>query len=114
MILALDKHAALYVFSSAQDAERELEAIDVQQGEFEFCDATGQRYAVVFTIPPTVSRLGPLRSVDVGAFTLTAQDEGVDSTLPERFVERAVHIEHTSIPAFTSIEALRDEIRKRA
>ena len=113
MILALDKHAALYVFSSAKDAERELEAIDVQQDEFEFCDATGQRYAVVYTIPPKESRLGPLRTVDIGAFTLTAQGS-VDPTLPESFIERAAHIEHTSIPALTSIEALRDETRKRA
>jgi hypothetical protein len=112
MILALDKHAALYVFSSAKDAERELEAIDVRQDEFQFCDATGQRYAVVYTVPPKVSRLGPVRSVDVGAFTLAAQGDA-DSTLPERFVERAAHIEHTSIPAFTGIEALRDELRKR-
>lgn len=113
MIIAIDKHGALYVFSSAEDAERVREAIDVQQNEFEFCDATGQRYTVVYTIPPRESRLGPLRTVDIGAFTLTAQGSR-DPTLPESFIERATHIEHTSIPAFTSIEALRDEIRKRA
>ena len=109
MILALDRHAALYVFSSAEDAELELEAIDVQQDEFEFCDAAGQRYAVVYTSPPKVSRLG----IDIGAFKLAASD-GIDPQLAERFVERAAHIEHTSIPAITSIEVLRDEIRKRA
>lgn len=113
MILALDKHAGLYVFSSANDAERELEAIDVQQDEFEFCDGTGQRYAAVYTVPPRESRLGPLRTVDIGAFTLAAQ-EGVDPTLPESFVQRAAHIEHTSIPALASINALRDEIRRQA
>jgi hypothetical protein len=113
MILALDKHAALYVFSSVKDTERELEAIDVQQDEFEFCDTSGQYYTVVYTVPPREARLGPLRTVDIGAFTLTAQ-EGIDPTLPDSFLERAVHIEHTSIPALTSIEAVRDEIRKRA
>ena len=92
MILALDKHAALYVFSSAKDAERELEAIDVQQDEFEFCDMAGQRYAVVYTSPPKVSRLGPLRTVDIGAFTLAAQG-GIESTLPHSFVERGAHFD---------------------
>jgi hypothetical protein len=112
MLLALDKHAALYVFSSTKDAERELEAIDVRQDECEFCDATGRRYAVAYTIPPRESRLGPIRTVDIGAFTLTAHGD-VDPTLPESFIERAAHIEHTSIPALTSIDALRAEIRKR-
>lgn len=110
MILAIDKHAALYVFSSTEDAERDLEAIDVQEDEFEFCDVGGQRYAPAFTIPPKVSRLG---IVDIGAFRLLTEGS-VDSGLPERFVERARHIEHTSVPAVTSIETLRDELRKRA
>ncbi len=113
MILALDKHAGLYLFSSAKEAEQELEAIDVQQDEFEFCDATGQRYAVVYTVPPRESRLGPLRTVDIGAFTLAALGS-VDPTVPESFVNRAAHIEHTSNPALASIEALRHEIRQQA
>ena len=62
MVLAIDKHAALYVFSSTQEAERELEAIDVQQGEFEFCDLAGQQFAVTYTIPPKVSGCGLIRS----------------------------------------------------
>jgi hypothetical protein len=51
--------------------------------------------------------------VDIGAFTLSAEHDA-DPMLPTRVVERATHIEHTSIPEFGSIEALRDEIRKRA
>ena len=103
MILAIDKHSALYVFSSAKDAERELEAIDVLQDELEFCDTAGQRYAVVYSIPPKESRLGPTHSVDIGAFALSAQGD-VDLALSQRFVERATHIEHTSIPGFSGIE----------
>jgi hypothetical protein len=112
MILALDKHAALYVFSSRQDAEREFEAIDVQQGEFEFCSGTGQPYGIIYTIPPGKSRLGPLFGVNIGAFVLTPQGS-VDPALPESFIERATHIEHTSIPTLNSIEALTQELRKR-
>jgi len=36
MILAIDKHSALYLFESAEEAESWLEAIDVQQEAFEF------------------------------------------------------------------------------
>jgi hypothetical protein len=88
MILALDKHSALHVFISTEEAERELEAIDVQQDAFEFCDVRGQRYSPNYTIPPKVSRLGPIDGADIGAFRLVAEG-GVDSALPERFVEQA-------------------------
>jgi hypothetical protein len=114
MILALDnKHSALHVFVSAEDAQQNLEAIDVQQDAFEFCDASGQRYAVEFTRPPRERRLGPIGVVDVGLFKLVAQG-GIDSALPERFIERAAHIENASFPAITSIEMLRNELHKRA
>jgi hypothetical protein len=113
MILAIDKHSALYVFISADEAECHLEAIDVRQDGFEFCDVRGQRYAPAYTIPPKVSRPGPLGVVDIGAFRLVAEG-GIDSGLPERFVERAAHLGHSSIPAIASIEALRNEMRKGA
>ena len=113
MILALDKHTALYVFSSTQDAECHLEAIDVQEEQFEFCDTRGQRYSPTYTIPPKRSRLGPIGFVEIGAFRLVT-DGGIHADLPERFVERAAHIEYTSLSAITSIEVLRDELHKRA
>jgi len=112
MILALSKYGALHVFTSPRDAEQALEAIDVQRDEFEFCDATGQYYSVIYTAPPKVSRLGPFGVVDIGAFRLSAQGD-TEPTLPMRFVEDAMHIEYTSFPALTSIGALRDEIRKQ-
>ena len=113
MILALDKHLALHVFTSAEDAQRHLEAIDVQQNAFEFCNASGQRYTPIFTRPPREWRLGPIGMVEVGTFRLVAEG-GIDSGVPERFVERAAHIEHTSFPLITSIEILRNELYKRA
>jgi len=113
MILALDKHAALYLFASTEEAESRLEAIDVQQDAIEFCDAGGQRYSPTYTHPPKVSRLGPLGLVDIGVFKLVAEG-GIDSGFPERFVERAAYIEHTSTGAVATIDALRDELHKRA
>ena len=41
MFLVLDRNAELDVYSSAEDAERDLEAIDVENAEYEFCDDTG-------------------------------------------------------------------------
>jgi hypothetical protein len=112
MILALDKHGALYVFASTEDAERDLEAIDVQQDAFEFCDARGKRYSPTYTRPPKESRLGPFGVVDIGAFRLMA-DGGVDAGLPESFVVRAHHLEHSSVPAITSIVTLQEELQRR-
>src|SRR5437868_2873160 len=97
MILALDKHAALCVFASPEEAARELEAIDVQQDAIEFCDDNGQRYSPAYTIPPKVSRLGPIRFVNIGAFRLVADGE-IDPGLPKNFIDRASRLEHTSIP----------------
>src|SRR5687768_6478018 len=106
MILALDKHAALYIFSSAIEAERELEAIDVQQDEIEFYDLDGRRYFPTYTIPPKITSLG---AVEIGAFKLSV-DGGIDPELPRTFIERATHIEHTSIPTIATKEALRKKL----
>jgi hypothetical protein len=88
MILALDKYAGLHVFSSTEEAEGHLEAIDVQQDAFEFCDARGQRYSPTYTIRPKERRLGPIGVVDIGAFKLVAEGS-IDPGLTERLVERA-------------------------
>ena len=113
MILALDKHAALYVFSSTEEAQSQLEAIDVQQDAFDFCDDCGQRFSPALTRQPKEERLSPFGVVDIGAFRLVAEGD-IESGLPETFIERAAHIEHTSFPAVTSIEDLRNELHKRA
>lgn len=115
MILALDKDAALYVFSSALEAQRYLEAIDVQQDAFDFCDDRGQRYCPSYTIPPKVSQCDPMGLVDIGAFKLVAEGD-VDARLLKSILERAAYIEHSSVPAITitGIENLRNELRKRA
>lgn len=113
MILAIDKHNALHIFVCTEEAERHLEAIDVQQDTFEFCDDHGQLYSVVYARPPTESRLGPFRTVDIGAFKLIAEG-AVDSSLPEKFVVRADHIEHSSLSCIATRDELRDALRKQA
>ena len=72
MIIAIDENDALHVFTSVEDAERELEAIDVQQSGLEFCDGRGQRYSPIYTHPPTETRIGRVGIVDIGAFKLEA------------------------------------------
>jgi len=112
MIIAVDKHGAIHVFVSTDDAERCLEAIDVQNDSIEFCDALGQRYSPTYSRPPKQSRVGPIGVMDIGAFRLVAEGD-IDPRLPERFIGRAQHVEHTSISSVTTIEALRRELHKR-
>ena len=103
MILALDKHHALFVFTSTGEAEAHLEAWDVQQAAIEFCDEHGQRYLPSYTIPPSESRLGPLRGISIGAFRLVAEGTPHGGR-PKAFLKRAAHLEHSSVPAIHSIE----------
>ena len=112
MILALDKNAALFVFTSTQEAERHLEAIDVQQDVFEFCDIRGQRFFPIYTRPPKESRLGLFSVIDIGAFKLVAEGE-IDPKITDRFIEQAKHIEHSMIPACNSVSTLRKEIYRQ-
>jgi len=112
MLLALDKHDALYIYESPMEAERDLDAIDVQQDAMEFCDSDGQNYLPVFTIPPKTSKLGPFGIVDIGAFRLSPQDAAEPKNV-DRFLERAAHIEHTSVPGISTIEALKKTLRKK-
>jgi len=113
MILAIDENDALHVFTSVEDAERELEAIDVQQSVLEFSDGRGQRFSPVYTRPPTETRIGPIGIVDIGAFRLLAVGE-IDPSLPQSFIKRATYIEHTSIPSITTLQELQNEVQRQA
>jgi hypothetical protein len=112
LIIALDKHGALQVFASAQEAEQYLEAIDVRQDAIEFCDVRGQRYLPAYTRQPKESRFGPLGVIDIGAFKLVREGD-IQPGLAESVVARASHVEHASVPGITSIEDLRDDLRKQ-
>jgi hypothetical protein len=112
MILGLDRYGALHIFDSPADAERQLEAIDVKDDAFEFCDSSGQKYSPLYTRPPKLSKIGPFGVVDIGLFRLSPEGKP-DLKQAEDLLERAAHIESASIPGITSIEDLREELRKR-
>jgi hypothetical protein len=62
MIFALEKDdGSLFVFESVTQAEAEFEAIDVENGEYEFCDHTGQRFIAELTAPARAFRAGSYR-----------------------------------------------------
>jgi hypothetical protein len=45
MILALETNGSLlYLFSSVAETKSDLEAVDIENNEYEFCDDTGQRF----------------------------------------------------------------------
>src|SRR5687768_8041949 len=68
MILALEKYdGSLFLFASAADAESYFEAVDVENGEYEFCDHTGQRLVGEIIAPVTAFRAGSFRLQSVGA-----------------------------------------------
>jgi hypothetical protein len=81
MILVLETNGCLlHLFSSVAEVESHLEAIDIENREYEFCDDTGQRFIGEITTP--VTRFGG------GRFRLVA--EGVpDSKLVSSFLARA-------------------------
>jgi len=59
MILVLETNGGLlYLFSSAAEVESHFEAIDVENGEYEFCDDTGQRFVGEIVSPATKFRAG--------------------------------------------------------
>jgi hypothetical protein len=109
MIIGLDKFEALYIFSSAKDAESYLEAIDVSNNEMQFCDDLGHSYSPVYTSQPREFRW----SVDIGRFRLKSSDIA-EWPLVERLVSRARYVEYSSVPAISSLEILREKLRIQA
>ena len=83
MLIVLDKDCEVHLFASITEAQRELEAIDVENLEFEFCDDRGQRFRPQITSPVTAFR--------AGAFALHP-DGSPDKVLPLSILARAVHL----------------------
>ncbi len=80
MMLVLETNGGLlHLFASAAEAELDLEAIDVQNGEYEFCDDTGQRFVAEVTAPVTTLRAGSFRLRPAGV-----PDRGVVASLLSR------------------------------
>ena len=62
MMLVLETNGSLLnLFSSGADAESHLEAIDIENGEYEFCDDTGQRFVGEIIAPVTKFHAGNFR-----------------------------------------------------
>ncbi len=81
MLLVIDRDSTMAIYSSVAEAEAQLETIDVEFGEYEFCDETGQPY--VGEVLETVEkfRSGTFRIVPRGT---------PDPALPRTFLSRAV------------------------
>ena len=87
MILTLETNGSLlYLFSSALEAESRLEAIDVENTEYEFCDDTGQRFVGEIIAP--ISKFG------AGSFRLKP-DGTPDRAVTASFVARARSLDQT-------------------
>jgi hypothetical protein len=83
MFMVLDRDNELYLFASPTEAVGSLETIDIENCEYEFCDACGQRFSAEVTSPVTAFRSG--------AFLLRPQGLP-DPQLPLTFVVRARHL----------------------
>lgn len=68
MILVLETNGnLLYLFSSVAQAESHLEAIDIENREYEFCDETGQRFVGAIIVPVSRFSNGGFRLRPEGA-----------------------------------------------
>lgn len=99
MVLVLENNGnLLYLFSSVLEAESRLEAIDVENQEYEFCDDVGQRFVGEITAPVTMLRSGSFR----------LHPEGLpDRTIIESFLNRARSLDRVC----NGIKSL-DDLRK--
>jgi hypothetical protein len=97
MLLVLDRDNTVGIYDSVTDAEGQLETIDVELGEYEFCDETGQPY--VGEVLQTVEKFrdGEFRIVPRGAR---------DPTLPSALLSRAVEC-HSRLAGLKTLEAAR-------
>ena len=68
MLLVLETNGSLlHLFSSGTEAESHLEAIDIENDEYECCDDTGQRFVGEIIAPVTTWRVGSFRLHPDGA-----------------------------------------------
>ena len=104
MILAIDRQAVLYFYESEAQAVGDLEAIDVENNEYKFCDETGQSLIAEITKPVTRFRGGGFRLVPTGNTT---------PNLPICFVEKAKELGKTCL-GVNSLDALKQLLRGSA
>jgi hypothetical protein len=61
MLIVLDTDGIVNLFASPEEAEKHLEAIDIEDNEYEMCDERGQRYVGKLLSPITAMRPGTFR-----------------------------------------------------
>jgi hypothetical protein len=98
MMLVLEINGGLlHLFSSAAEVESYVEAIDIENGEYEFCDDSGQRFVGEIIQPTGLFRSGRVRLAPVGV---------PDQTLVASFVSRARTLERRC-DGFQTLDDLR-------
>ena len=66
MILAIDTDNLLHLFESIKEACNCIEAIDIENNEYEFCDEIGQKYKPSILSPVTTFRAGTFTLKPIG------------------------------------------------
>jgi hypothetical protein len=97
MLLVIDRDNTVGIYDSIADAESQLETIDIEGAEYEFCDETGQPYFGDVLKPVGKFSSGEFRIVPRGA-----RDPG----LPASFLARATHY-HSRLPDLKTLEDAR-------
>jgi len=93
----IDRDNTVGIYDSVADAESHLETIDIEGGEYEFCDETGQPYVGDVLEPVGKFRSGKFRIVPRGTR---------DPSLPASFLLRAADY-YSSLPGLKTLEDAR-------
>jgi hypothetical protein len=89
MFLVLDTDGCLNIFDSVDAAQQHLEAIDIENDEYEFCDESGQ---------PFVGELLPSRGMFSGGGFRIVERRSRDPGLPVAFIKRTRDFWQKGIP----------------
>ena len=97
MLLVIDRDNTVDIYNSVADAESHLETIDIEGGEYEFCDETGQPYVGDVLEPVTAFGSGEFHIIPCGTR---------DPDLPASFLSRATDY-HSTLPGLKTLEDAR-------
>ena len=63
MVIVKDKEKNIHLFSSKDQVYRQIEAMDIENGEYEFCDDVGRRLYAKITSPVTNLKSGMFKLI---------------------------------------------------
>jgi hypothetical protein len=98
MLLVLDRDGYLHVFESLDAAHRDLETIDIENHEYEFCDDSGQQYLGEVIKTPGFFGRYDFRIVPDGS---------PDPALPLSLISRAKRLEVAKATPFKTLDDAR-------